>query len=62
MRDLYKSTEGKAPSIIRSLGVSPNSKFLATGSKDGEVKVSFSKEYYPLDLIVPDMDSLAKAC
>ena len=61
MRDLYKSTDEKTH-FIRCLRVGPDSKFLATGYDNGEVKVSFSKVDYLLDLIGPDMDSLSKAC
>ena len=42
MRDLYKSKEVIAVPI-RCLGISPDSKFLATGDANGEIKVSLSK-------------------
>ena len=61
MRDLYKSREVEA-ALILCLGISPDSKFLATGEENGEVKVSFSKVDYLLNLIAPDMDCLSKAC
>ena len=62
MRDLYNSGEGKVPSHTKCLSFNSDGKYLATGDSDGEIKVSFSKVDYLLDLIVPDMDSLPKVC
>lgn len=62
MRDLYKSGDDKAPDYTMCLSFSPDSKFLATGSKNGEIKVSFSVVDHLFDLIVSDMDNLPKAC
>jgi len=62
MKDLYRKEEPLSP--YKCLGFSPNSKFLATGEEDGNVRVRFpiplcvaaQLEY----LLTPDMDNLPK--
>ena len=61
MRDLYESSKNETRPIW-CLSFSPNGKFIATGDEKGDVKVSFSKVDYLLNLIALDMDSLSKAC
>jgi len=62
MRDLYHDEKNLLPGYW-CLRFSPDSKFLATGERDGNVRVSFP---FPLSvnsaryLFTPDMDNLPK--
>ena len=58
MKDLYESRDDDVSEYC-CLGFSADSKFLATGQVNGDVKVCFLKQAISLsDLTAPDMDRL----